>query len=106
MPQEAVLTASSLPDSPALIHDLHTANLLQTFRTAPSAPNGVTPTPSLSHFLACSPEKGVVNVFSWGRDTPSSKFILPDKVRTLTMSPSGIWIVGGSESGRVFLWEV
>jgi WD40 repeat protein len=106
MPQEVVLTSSSSPDSQLLIHNLHTSALVQTFRQSSTQQNGLIPTPSHSHFLSTQPEKGLIHIYSWGHDTPASKMILPDKVRCLCLSPSGKWCAGGSESGRVFLWEV
>jgi pre-rRNA-processing protein IPI3 len=106
MPQEVLLTTSSSPESSILIHDLHNSNLLQSFRQSITAQNGLAPTISKKQFLAAQLDRGLVNVYSWCRDTVSSKMILPEKIRSLKMSPSGSWCVGGSESGGLFLWEV
>ena len=106
MPQEVLLTTSSSPDSSILLHDLHNSNHIQSFRQSVTAPNGLTMTASKTQFLAAQLDRGIVHIYSWGKDTLTSKFILPEKIRSFKMSPSGTWCVGGSESGRLFLWEV
>lgn len=106
MPQEIVLTTSSAPESLVLLHDLHTSNHIQSFRQSATAANGLTVHPSNSLFLAAQVDKGIVHVYAWGKDTVNTKMILPEKIRSLQISPSGTWCVGGSESGRLFLWEV
>ena len=106
MPQEIVLTTSSAAESLVLLHDLHTSNHIQSFRQSTTAANGLTVHPSKCQFLAAQVGKGIVHVYSWGKDTANTKMILPEKIRALQISPSGTWCVGGSESGRSFLWEV
>jgi len=106
MPQEVLLTTSSSPDSLILLHDLHTLNHIQSFRQSVTGQNGLTMTASKTQFLAAQLDRGVVHVYSWGKDTSKSKVILPEKIRSFKISPSGIWCVGGSESGKLFLWEV
>ena len=106
MPQEVLLTTSSSPDSSILLHDLHNSNHIQTFRQSVTAQNGLAITASKAQFLAAQLERGIVHVYSWGKDTVTSKIVLPEKIRSLKMSSSGTWCVGGSETGRLFLWEV
>lgn len=106
MPQEIILTTSSASESLVLLHGLHTSNHIQSFRQSTTAANGLTVHPSKCQFLAAQVEKGIVHVYSWGKDTVNTKMILPEKIRALKISPSGTWCVGGSESGRLFLWEV
>jgi pre-rRNA-processing protein IPI3 len=106
MPQEILLTASSSQDSSILLHDLHTSNHIQSFRQSTTAQNGLTISPQKSHFLAAQIDKGIVHVYSWAKDAINMKMILPEKIRSLRLSPSGAWCAGGSESGRLFFWEV
>ena len=106
MPQELVLTTSSTEDSSIFIHDLHTSNHIQSFRQSTSAKNGVIITPSKTHFLAAQQENGLIHVYSWGKDSVTMKIVPPEKIRSLRISPSGVWCLGGSESGKLFLWEV
>ena len=106
MPQEVLLTTSSSPDSSILLHDLHNSNHVQSFRQSVTAQNGLTMTASKNQFLTAQLDRGIIHVYSWGKDTSKSKMILPEKIRSFKMSPSGTWCVGGSESGKLFLWEV
>jgi pre-rRNA-processing protein IPI3 len=106
MPQEVLLTTSSLGDSSILVHDLHNSSHIQTFRQCATIKGGVALTNSKSQFLAAQLDKGVVHVYSWGKDSVGTKMILPEKILCLQISPSGSWCVGGSESGKLFLWEV
>ena len=106
MPREVVLTTSSSPDSSILLHDVHTSNHIQSFRQSTSAQNGLTMTSSKTHFLAAQADKGILHAYIWGKDAVAMKMILPDKIRSLKMCPSGTWCIGGSESGKLFLWEV
>ena len=104
MPQEVLLTTSSSADSSILLHDLHTSNHIQSFPQPTTARNGLTLSPR--QFLAAQVDKGTLHVYSWGKDAVDMKMILPEKIRSLKMSPSGTWCAGGSESGRLFVWEV
>ena len=106
MPQEVLLTASSAGDSSILIHDLHTWSHIQTFRQCVAPSGGIAFTASNTQFLAAQLDKGVVHVYSWGKDTVNTKMILPEKIRCLQVSPSGTWCAAGSESGKMFVWEV
>jgi pre-rRNA-processing protein IPI3 len=104
MPQEVLLTTSSTADSSILLHDLHTSNHIQSFRQSASAQNGLT-TLCNRQFLAAQVDRGIVHVYNWGKDAIDMKMILPEKICSLKMSPSGTWCLGGSESGRLFVWE-
>jgi pre-rRNA-processing protein IPI3 len=106
MPQEVLLTTSSFPESSILLHDLHNSNHIQSFRQSVTAQNGLAMTVAKTRFLAAQLDKGTVHVYSWGKDTVNTKMILPEKIRSLKLTPSGTWCVGGSETGRLFLWEV
>ena len=106
MPQEILLITSSSPNSSILLHDLHNLNHIQSFHQSVTAQNGLAITASKAQFLAAQLDRGIVHVYSWAKDTVNTKMILPEKVRSLKMSPSGTWCVGGSETGRLFLWEV
>jgi len=106
MPQEVVMTTSPSGDSSILLHDLHNSSHVQTFRQCITTKGGVALTNSKSEFLAAQLDKGVVHVYSWGKDSVGTKMILPEKIRCLQMSPSAMWCAGGSDSGKLFLWEV
>jgi pre-rRNA-processing protein IPI3 len=105
MPQEVLLTTSSSEDSSILLHDLHTSNNIQEFRDANVSRNGIAMTPN-QQFLSVQRNKGLLDIYSWGKPTINSKMVLPEKLLSIKVSPSGTWCAGGSESGRLFVWEV
>lgn len=50
--------------------------------------------------------KATLNVFSWQRDHPLQRIILPSKLLCIACSPNGELIAGGSFDGRIFLWQI
>jgi len=106
MPQEILLSTSSSTEASILLHDLHTSNHIQSFRQSTSAQNGLTLNPSRTQFLAAQEGKGVIHTYAWGKDAVTVKMILPEKIRSLKLSPSGTWCIGGTETGKLFVWEV
>lgn len=50
--------------------------------------------------------KATLNVYSWQRDHPLQRIILPSKLSCIACSPNGELIAGGSFEGRIFLWQV
>ena len=101
-----MLTAFSTTDSSILIHDLHTCNQIQTFRQSAIPPAGLAIMPSKNLVLAAQAEKSVVHAYTWGKEGIAMKMNLPERMRSLNLSPTGNWCAGGSESGKLYLWEV
>ncbi|EST09927.1 WD40 repeat [Kalmanozyma brasiliensis GHG001] len=50
--------------------------------------------------------KATLNVFSWQRDHPLQRIILPSKLSCIASSPNGELVAGGSYDGRIFLWQI
>lgn len=50
--------------------------------------------------------KANLNVFSWQRDHPLQRIILPQKLSCIAASPNGDLLAGGSFDGRIFLWQI
>lgn len=50
--------------------------------------------------------KATLNVFSWQRDHPLQRIILPSKLSCIACSPNGELVAGGSFDGRIFLWQI
>lgn len=50
--------------------------------------------------------KATLNVFSWQRDHPLQRIILPSKLSCIACSPNGELVAGGSYDGRIFLWQI
>ncbi len=50
--------------------------------------------------------KATLNIFSWQRDHPLQRIILPSKLSCIACSPNGELVAGGSFDGRIFLWQI
>jgi WD40 repeat protein len=81
------------------------SNHIQSFRDSTTPPQGLT----ILHnntILATQSSRGIIHAYTWSKDTHTAKMILPEKIRSLKVSPSGTWCAAGAESGKLFLWEV
>lgn len=50
--------------------------------------------------------KATLNVYSWQKDHPIQRIVLPQKLSCLACSPDGQFLAAGSFDGRIFLWQV
>ncbi|KAK3807447.1 MAG: WD40-repeat-containing domain protein [Linnemannia gamsii] len=108
---ELALTSSSdAADGTTYIWNLHTGSMLGSFK------QNVTPLQSLavvnnsrnlgSIFLSSQAEKGMMHVYNFQKDQVFLKFPLPDKIICLATSTRGTYCAGGTESGRIHIWEI
>ncbi|KAF9920625.1 Pre-rRNA-processing protein ipi3 [Linnemannia zychae] len=108
---ELALTSSSdAADGTSYLWNLHTGSMLGSFK------QNITPLQSLalvnnprnlgSIFLSSQAEKGMMHVYNFQKDQVYLKFPLPEKIVCLATSNRGIYCAGGTESGRIHIWEV
>ncbi|KAF9135461.1 Pre-rRNA-processing protein ipi3 [Mortierella sp. GBA39] len=108
---ELALTSSSdAADGTTYLWNLHTGSMLGSFK------QNVTPLQSLalvnnprnlgSIFLSSQAEKGMMHVYNFQKDQVFLKFPLPDKIICLATSNRGTYCAGGTESGRIHIWEI
>ncbi|PWN48790.1 WD40 repeat-like protein [Violaceomyces palustris] len=50
--------------------------------------------------------KAILNVYSWQRDHPILRIVLPQRLSSLSLSPGGQYCCAASQDGRIFLWEL
>jgi len=106
MRQEVLLSTSSTNNSSILLHDLHTSNHLQSFRDCITSKNGLTMSTDSSIVMAAQMDKGFLHIYQLGKEAIHLKMLLPERIRCVKISPSGTWCAAGSETGKLFLWEV
>ncbi|KAF9950753.1 Pre-rRNA-processing protein ipi3 [Mortierella alpina] len=108
---ELALTSSSeANDGTTYLWNLHTGSMLGSFK------QNVSPLQSLalvsnprnlgSLFLSSQAEKGMMHVYNFQKDQVYMKFPLPDKIVCLATSNRGTYCAGGTESGRIHIWEI
>ncbi|KAF8985241.1 Pre-rRNA-processing protein ipi3 [Entomortierella lignicola] len=108
---ELALTSSSdAADGTAYLWNLHTGSVLGSFK------QNISPLQSLalvnnprnlgSLFLSAQADKGMMHVYNFQKDQVFMKFPLPDKIVSLAVSNRGTYCAGGTESGRIHIWEI
>ncbi|KAJ3158142.1 Pre-rRNA-processing protein ipi3 [Geranomyces michiganensis] len=106
---EIAVTASS-SGSLVYVWDLRSGAILASLKGNNSAPRTTTTLPSQclysDAFLAAQNDRALVNVWSWAKSQILAKFPLPEKLSALCASHSGLYCVGGGESGRLYVWEM
>ncbi|KJE97530.1 hypothetical protein CAOG_07371 [Capsaspora owczarzaki ATCC 30864] len=110
---EVALTVSSSADDHLTLRDLRSGAVLTTYKTGQTGgigPHGVSITScgqfALPLLLAASADRPVVNSWYWQKDQVHVKSTLAEKVPVIATSPDGLYIVGGSAQGRLFVWEI
>lgn len=120
-PQEVLLTASSSSSQRGALYVLDPASssqtpLLHLKGATHAAPQGVSFVPSATHaahdagtsglVAAMESDKAIVSVYSWQRDQPIARLVLPQKMQCLALSPCGTFLAAGSPEGRLCAWDV
>ncbi|KAJ3007101.1 WD repeat-containing protein 18 [Thoreauomyces humboldtii] len=111
---EIAVTASSV-DSVVHIWDLRSGAVLGSLKGNKSNPraSSVLPLPShaggslfSSSFISAQNDRALVHVWNWAKGQMLTKFGVPEKLTALAASNSGVYCVGGGESGRVYVWQL
>ena len=92
------------------------APLLHWKGVAQPARHGVSCTASSTHaahdggtggtLCAIEADKAVLVLYSWQRDQPIARIVLPQKMTCASLSPQGTWVATGTADGRLFVWDV
>ncbi|TIB69327.1 hypothetical protein E3P77_00530 [Wallemia ichthyophaga] len=106
----ASTSASSVHGSGGVVvYDSVTGSPLHTLKGSNGVPGGCSATPSSGEeggvVAVAQSDKGVVHVYSWQKEQLHCKIILPQKLTAWCVSPCSAFCAGGTEDGRVFLWE-
>ncbi|ORX94622.1 WD40 repeat-like protein [Basidiobolus meristosporus CBS 931.73] len=56
--------------------------------------------------LSAQNDKALMHAYSWTKDQIHLKFPFPEKITTLATTNKGTFCVGGTESGKIYVWEV
>ncbi|VVT58758.1 uncharacterized protein SAPINGB_P006369 [Magnusiomyces paraingens] len=108
-------TSSSLPPpthplTVLAVHDLRRGTPVHAFKKAalPVPPAAGSSAPVDASFTrVCAPVANAahLSVYSWAREAPDQQLVVPEKLASVRVSPSGIWLAAGAASGRFYLWE-
>ncbi|TPX31745.1 hypothetical protein SmJEL517_g05025 [Synchytrium microbalum] len=56
--------------------------------------------------LAVVSDRPTLHYWSWLKDQPHTRMTLPEKMGSLVITHSGLFCVGGGESGKLYVWEI
>lgn len=86
------------------VSELFSGNHVASFKQSSVGTNGLTLNDS--YILAAQTQKALLNAYVYGKESISQKIILPESLGSLELSPSGVWLAGGSSSGRLYVWDL
>jgi pre-rRNA-processing protein IPI3 len=94
-------------DPQGLVVEVQNGQVLQSFKPCTVNRHGAAfLAPSIPSFFALQKEKGLIHGYGPGKDQPTSKFPVPERLQALAASPSGRLLAAGSESGKLYLWDI
>eukprot|EP00298_Acanthocystis_sp_HF-20_P006623 c16420_g1_i1.p1 GENE.c16420_g1_i1~~c16420_g1_i1.p1 ORF type:complete len:427 (+),score=156.08 c16420_g1_i1:15-1295(+) len=85
--------------------DIHTGTVHQTFKSAGEAPLGGLSCVGLDYLVATQVQKSSIFSFQWHKDQPIQRSIPPEKLGAIKGTIDGYYVVGGGESGHMYIWE-
>ncbi|RKP35853.1 quinon protein alcohol dehydrogenase-like superfamily [Dimargaris cristalligena] len=107
----ALTTSGSAQDDTTYAWDVRTGTILTTFKQSGFLGHTLAPFKAPGYPLSCSgfmgaiPGRPMVHCYVWNKDQAFLKFPCPEKLSALVLSYSGQWAVGGTPTGRLYLWE-
>lgn len=115
----------------AVATTLHSQQQTVAFRQAASYPNGavITGTKPGDRVLVAAKGKALINVYSWGKESPDQRIPVPEQLACLALCPNGTesysdivedetnetrlpkfrlpyLLIGGGVSGKLYVWEL
>ncbi len=89
-------------DTNVYVYDLHTSSPVATFKQSATSQNGLAI--NSERVFVAQYDKAIINVYRWKSEAASQRWIVPEKLRCIAVTDT--WLVGGTQSGRLYLWEI
>lgn len=97
----------------AYLTSVHTTKQYQQYRTCPSNLNGACNLSigNGSHTITALPDKPLINVYLYGKETPEQRIPIPEVMSSLAIfndpkTDLPTYLLGGSVSGRLYIWSL
>eukprot|EP00128_Syssomonas_multiformis_P006609 Colp12_sorted_trinity150504_noHs@24117 len=100
---DVVLSTSA--DGHSHLWDLKSATALTAYKGSCCGRRAVTLI-GKEYLAVAQNDKPAIHVWYWQKDQAVHKFIVPEKLQCLAASPDGLYLVGGSATGKCYLWEM
>lgn len=95
----------STAESSIAVFDLHTYSQTASFKRSSTLKNCLAVTPS--HIFAAQGDKAVINIYNRSKQNLESTVPFQEKFTVIEASGgSGAFLAGGTDSGRLTIWEV
>lgn len=91
---ESIITACELNSG---IH-------ISSFKQSASPRNGIDCTQDL--IIACQSQQTLLHVYIHDKESINQKIVVPERLSCIKVSPSGTWLIGGTFTGRLLIWEL
>jgi len=107
-----VVVATSSNDAFIYIWDIRSGTLLATFKGNKTDTNAISLLSPLyqparkSFIYSAQNDRPQINVWSFRKDQLLYKFTVPEKLSSTVITNNNNFFIGGSENGRIFVWEV
>lgn len=91
------------------VYDLHSGSPFQNFKNVTLPRGGALQALDVSdgkRVFATQHNSSVLLTYHWGRESCVQTIVLPEKLSAIKVSPSGTWIIGGAQTGRLYMWEL
>lgn len=108
---EVVLSCSST-DSTSYLWDIRSGTVVFSLKQNLVPKNGVARAPvpwapaRTGLVLSAQTDKAIINSYSWKKDQVHAKSLCPEKIITVAVSHNGVYCAGGTQAGKIYLWEV
>ena len=105
-----VCFTTSKSDPLIYVCNIYTGTILKTFKQNVSSSQGSgllfdqggNPT----GFISLQTDSKIINLWSLLKESPTHKFILNQKFTSISTSPNGNWLAGGTGEGSFLLWDL
>lgn len=95
----------STAESSIAVFDLHTYSQTASFKRSSTPKNCLAVTPS--HVFAAQSDKAIINIYNRSKQNLESTVPFQEKFTVIEASGgSGAFLAGGTDSGRLTIWEV
>eukprot|EP00833_Pecoramyces_ruminatium_P016548 jgi/Orpsp1_1/1190580/evm.model.d7180000079893.1 len=107
-----VVVATSSNDAFIYIWDIRSGTLLTTFKGNKTDTHALALLSPLyqparkAYIYSAQNDRPQINVWSFRKDQLLYKFTVPEKLSSIITTNNSNYIIGGSENGKIYVWEV
>lgn len=103
---EVVFATTKAPGatSSVMVTNAENGSQVQTFANSASSKKALVSTGNL--ILVAQNDKPIIQAYKLHKSAIDQKMIVPEILLTMSISPDGVWLLGGAASGNIYMWEL